>query len=78
MRPHASTHIAELILASAGHMITSLILLNPDLTLIALLESVSSNKLHEWLNHFLFYILIAREAIMLFYSAIQAISLSAK
>ena len=77
MRPHASTNIAELILASAGHMVTSLILLNPELTLIALLESASSNKLHEWLIHLLFFILVTRETLMLLYSAIQAISLSA-
>ena len=77
MRPHPSANIAELILASAGHMVASLILLNPELTLITLLKSASSNKLHKWLIYFLFFILFARKSLMLFNSAIQTISFSA-
>jgi hypothetical protein len=49
MRPHSSANIAELILASAGHMVAFFILLNPEFTLIALLKSASSNKFHKWL-----------------------------
>jgi hypothetical protein len=77
MRPHSSANIAELILASAGHMVASLILLNPELTLIALLKSTSSNELHKRFIHFLFFILFTSKSLMLFNSAIQTISFSA-
>jgi hypothetical protein len=70
MRPRSSTNIAELIFASASHMVASLILLNPKLASIALLKSTSSNKLHKWLIYFVFFVLLTRKAIMLFYSAI--------
>ena len=76
MRPHSSANIAELILASAGHMVASLILLNPELTLITLLKSAPSNELHKRLIYFLFFILLTGKSLMLFYSAIQTISFS--
>ena len=78
MWPSISADIAELILASTSHMITSFIFLNPKFALSALLKSATSYKLHKWFIYFLFFVLLTWFSNMLLYSTVQTVIFCAK
>lgn len=88
MRVLTPTLVAELILTSACHMVTSLILLNPELTFGALLELGSAHEVFkllvcfrecavDLLSFLLNLPLLTRVAFVVLNSAVHAVALGA-
>jgi hypothetical protein len=71
--PLDSTLIAELVSASASNVVTSLILLNPKVTLVTLPKIIAYHKIENRLIFNLVLVLLTRLARMGLVFAVQAV-----